>query len=542
MKKSVIITILLTFATLSVAQNVWVTIPSGQTLAFDADETAHIVNQDTSLSGYLVLPDSISYWEPLYYPDTDIPYDSVLHIVPVTVIADRAFLHCHHITGISIPATVGYVGLAAFAYCTSLDSIVVAEGNPIFASPDGCNAVIDTRDSQLVCGCRRSVIPSFVNRIGTRAFQGISGLHSIFLPDSLKHIGNYAFYECDSLTSIYIPAQVRNIGFECFSYCWQLDTVTVDDNNTLYDSRNHCNAIIRKWDNHLLQGCSSTIIPQDIQTIGSTAFRGMRRMTHIDLPLSIQGIYQFAFQDCSALTSVRIPANVFYIGYNPFVGCTNLDTITVDSLNTMFDSRSSCNAIIAKSDQSLVCGCRSTVIPSDVYHIKAYAFKGITGIRRITLPIRMCDIGNEAFAGCTDIETILSATFSAPTLGSGVFQGVDPDIPIHIRRGTLAHFLSEWPYFHNFIEDFPVGINTIPQQPKGYTLNCLNGQIYVTSDTPQPVYIFDITGRQLYHHAASTELRVKLADLMLSSQNILLVKVGNNSAEKLNFVNLRPKF
>lgn len=230
MKQTFIIAAFLAFGILSMAQDVVVTIPSGQTLRFSADEySAHIYAQDTSLTGYLVLPDSIPYWEYLFWPDWTEPYDSVLHSVPVTVIADRAFAHCRHITGVTIPATVGLVGIGAFAFCTSLDTIVVDEGNQVYATPDGCNAVIDILAHKLVCGCRRSVIPPTVSRIGSSAFQGISGLHSVVLPDSLEVIDNYAFSHCDSLTSVHIPAWVRNIGSETFSYCWQLDTITVAD-------------------------------------------------------------------------------------------------------------------------------------------------------------------------------------------------------------------------------------------------------------------------------------------------------------------------
>ena len=221
------------------------------------------------------------------------------------------------------------------------------------------------------------------------------------------------------------------------------------------------------------------------------------------------------------------------MGSNPFVGCTSLNTITVDSLNTWFDSRSSCNAIIAKSDLSLVSGCRSTVIPSNLYNIKAYAFKGITGMRRIVLPTHLYSIGNEAFADCSDVETILASPFSAPRLGNAVFQGIDPDIPVHIRHGSLDSYLNEWRYFHNLIEDFPVGVDTVPHQPKGYTLYCHHGQMTVVSDSPQPVYVFDITGRELYHHPAATRLSIELADILPATQGILLVKVGNCPAEKV---------
>ena len=56
MKKTSLFIILCVIAAMSMAQDGMVTIPSGQTLLFDADEhSAHLYAQDTSLTGYLVL-------------------------------------------------------------------------------------------------------------------------------------------------------------------------------------------------------------------------------------------------------------------------------------------------------------------------------------------------------------------------------------------------------------------------------------------------------------------------------------------------------
>ena len=78
MKKTSLFIILCVIAAMSMAQDGMVTIPSGQTLLFDADEhSAHLYAQDTSLTGYLVLPDSVTYWEYLFEIDALEPYDSV---------------------------------------------------------------------------------------------------------------------------------------------------------------------------------------------------------------------------------------------------------------------------------------------------------------------------------------------------------------------------------------------------------------------------------------------------------------------------------
>ena len=534
MKKIAYLLFCIAIATTAAAQNNWVVSPSGHRIKVSYSEyNAYITQQDTAIAGYVVLPDSASYWEYLLYPDDWEPYDSVMHTVPITVIQDYAFAHCRHLTGITIPTTISYIGYGAFSYCTKLDSMAVLPGDNAFATPQGCNAFVDTRENKLVCGCRRSTIPPSVTSIAARAFQGIDSLAAIVLPDSLETIGNFAFDGCTALQSFHIPAKVRYVGYMCLSHCTGLSVLTVDPDNVVFDSREDCNAVINTANNWLVAGCAATIIPNDVERIDQKAFVGFDNIRHITLPNSITQIYQFAFQDCTGLTSIHIPASVHYIGDNPFAGCTSLDTITVDSANTQFDSRSSCNAIYKKSNGQIVSGCRSTTIPNNTYHIAPYAFKGITGLHRIVLPKDVFSIGEEAFAGCSGVTTIISANETAPQVERNTFEGINFDVPVHIRPGSVASYRERWSHFHNFVEDFPVGIGETTEGERGYSLVCRDGRLCINAATPLPVKIFDISGRVLYHcsHAATTTLR--LSDLLPAYHHFLLVQVGSYPAEKI---------
>jgi hypothetical protein len=52
-----------------------------------------------------------------------------------------------------------------------------------------------------------------------------------------------------------IPNSVTTIGTEAFAICSGFTSITVDSNNTTYDSRNNCNAIIETATNTLIAGC-----------------------------------------------------------------------------------------------------------------------------------------------------------------------------------------------------------------------------------------------------------------------------------------------
>jgi len=151
---------------------------------------------------------------------------------------------------------------------------------------------------------------------------------------------------------------VTSIGFGVFSYCSNLSTMTVETGNKVYDSRNSCNAIIEKETNTLIAGCKNTIIPDDVTSIGDVAFVDCTSLTTITIPDGVTSIGPRAFSGCG-LTSIEIPASVTSIGFNAFQNCSNLATMTVETGNTFYDSRNSCNAIIEKESNTLIAGLKT---------------------------------------------------------------------------------------------------------------------------------------------------------------------------------------
>ena len=106
------------------------------------------------------------------------------------------------------------------------------------------------------------------------------------------------------IPSIFIPSSVTTISSGAFSECSGLQSITIDPNNTVYDSRDNCNAIIETASNSLIVGCQNTIILNSVTTIGSSAF-----------------------YNCSGLASVAIPNSVTTIGGSAFSGCSDLDEV-----------------------------------------------------------------------------------------------------------------------------------------------------------------------------------------------------------------------
>ena len=173
--------------------------------------------------------------------------------------------------------------------------------------------------------------------IGNQAFYNSWNLSAITIPNNITSIGESAFYYCYKLTSLNIPSSVTDIGLDAFSRCFGLTSINVDLENTMYDSRDNCNAIIETATNKLIRGCVNTVIPGGITTIGSRAFNDCSSLTSIDIPNSVTTIEYLAFQNCSGLTSVDIPSSVTTLGNGVFANCSGLTSVTIPNSVTSMD-------------------------------------------------------------------------------------------------------------------------------------------------------------------------------------------------------------
>lgn len=133
-----------------------------------------------------------------------------------------------------------------------------------------------------------------------------------------------------------IPSTVKNI---CISDANIYNNTTgingveyieIDSNNTTYDSRNNCNAIIETATNKLIVGCKNSTIPNTITSIGRYAFYNCTKLIGtLTLPNGITSIGNYAFYSCTGLTSVTIGNGVTSIGGWAFQFCTGLTSVTI---------------------------------------------------------------------------------------------------------------------------------------------------------------------------------------------------------------------
>ena len=292
----------------------------------------------------------------------------------VSKIESQAFTGYVNLKSAIIPDTVTTIGKSAFAGCLYLGRID---------------------------------LPNSVTKIGRLAFAGCRSLTHVNIPDRVKWIHTRTFDNCCSLTSIVIPASITSISYYSFCGCCSLESIIVEEGNPKYDSRNNCNAIMETSTNTLVLGCNNTVIPDTTLVIGEKAFEGCDDIESVIIPRSVTKIVSCAFYKCMNLKEVIIPVSVTKIDCLSFADCSKLESIIVEEGNPKYDSRNNCNAIMETSTNTLVLGCKNTIIPDTTLVIGKNAFEGCYDLESIIIPRSVLKIGDRAFHNCSDLKKVI---------------------------------------------------------------------------------------------------------------------------------------
>lgn len=299
--------------------------------------------------------------------------DGTLTTLPVKRVGQ--FSSCEGMTSISIPGSVNHIEANAFLNCTSLTSIV---------------------------------LPSLLSEINSNVFKGCTALSSVYLPSSITHIGNGAFEGCLNLSVINLPDAIDSIGQRAFMGCSSLQSLVMPHSLKRLGHRNPYGYEFGE----VFKDCinlSSVVFNDSITEIYPNSFENCTSLTNIIFPSAANvAIRGYAFKGCTSLTEITFPEHTTSIGVGAFDSCVSLTTIYYNRIGSIF----------YWSDGYVVfdnCPNVTRVIFGDSVNYVLGIFQNLTGVTSITIPKEVKKIANNAFANCTNLDTVFFNADSCST-------------------------------------------------------------------------------------------------------------------------------
>ena len=301
--------------------------------------------------------------------DKEVVIPSEIDGKTVTLIDDDAFRNNEKLKSVKLPDSLIGIGVEAFAFCKSLESVNIPEGIKDFSPAfRGCEML------------KSIVIPEGIERIEQGMFWDCISLENVTLPNSLKIIDGSTFENCTSLKTITLPNGIIEIGANAFGGCTALSEISLPESVVYIGASAFGNTAFyndaANWENGVLYMYGCLIDSKREEIKGEYSVKEGTRI-----------IAKQAFLRATGLETLKLPEGLKVIGDAAFNECTSLKTVEMQGgLETIGNSA------------FRECAIEEITIPEGVKTIGDIAFKDCK-LRNVTLPKSLELIGYEAFGG-----------------------------------------------------------------------------------------------------------------------------------------------
>ena len=131
-----------------------------------------------------------------------------------------------------------------------------------------------------------------------------------------------------------------------------------------------------------------------------------------------------------------------------------MTSLIVQEGNPTYDSRDNCNAVIETASNTVVVGCKNSIIPNSVTTIGKFAFDGCSSLTSITIPNSVTTIESGAFYGCDKLTDVYCFAEDVPLISySSFYSSSIESITLHVPASSIeAYKASEgWRFFGKIV-------------------------------------------------------------------------------------------
>lgn len=378
-------------------------------------------------------------------------FDTVIIPEGTTTLGNRCFADSS-VRRVYLPSTLINIASGAFDGCEALEEIYWYD-----ASEDSTSGIVYDPDNNTYnwdkffasTGARVETTSQSLS-LGSYAFRGCANL-SVMDFAAITAVYDGVFEGCAKITQADL-SDVRYSGDGVFENCTNLAQVTLSA-QTEIGSRMFAGTAVKEIEYlaSILPAAALEDMPAletvvfkgaDV-TVGDRALRNASKLNAVLFENGCASLGSFAFENCSALLTVTMggSSTLSHIGEGVFKGCTSLKSISLSSESELYKNVTSdgYTMLVSKDDgtvvlvppayplaeaESITVGAGKTAIGAQAYadnlslagkaviiadgvkSIGAGAFENV-GMVSVTIPASVTDIDERAFAGCTDLQSVL---------------------------------------------------------------------------------------------------------------------------------------
>lgn len=246
------------------------------------------------------------------------------------------------------------------------------------------------------------------------------------------------------------------------------------------------------WDSYTAPAGALTL-PATVENNGTTysvvaiddrAFQNCTGLTAITLPEGVTRIGRLAFSQCTALASITLPSTLTYVGSYAFTGTAYFS----DNENITPEGLLFIGTYLIASVPRLATG--EITLPEGTLGVGNTALYSCSNIVRVILPETVRFIGEQAFNGCTSLDTLEMQGTVPPTLESNAFTDVeDFAVLVPCHSADTYRNTENWSSLtivehcgHDGIADVEGQHFSVTAVDGGILINGMEGQRFTISD------------------------------------------------------------